>query len=193
MGESHPGRVACTAHDHQVMIDQDRQLWTQWQALQASAAASAAAHPSPAANSDPSLPADKPQLHEQLPHLAQRLGQVLAPVIRPSGQPQSQAPDQDQIGSDQIAPAAAGLDALAAEAAQRALELRGLTAKGARLRKKKALTDLLEALQAAGASRHVSAVPAAQRTVHSWFAQVRFECNGTVNQETQNAGICFCT
>ena len=67
---------------------------------------------------------------------------------------------------------AAAVDELAGEAAQRALELRGLTAKGARLRKKKALTDLLEALQAAGASRHASAVPVDDRSVHAWFAQV---------------------
>lgn len=156
-------------------MPQGQQLWRQWQALQATAAASAAQSPQPAVASSFS-PADKPQLHHQLPHLAQRLGQVLAPVIQAHGESQLQAPDGDHNESDQIAPdqddAAASVDALAAEAAQRALELRGLTAKGARLRKKKALTDLLEALQAAGASRHVSAVPAAQRTVHSWFTQV---------------------
>ena len=66
----------------------------------------------------------------------------------------------------------AGLERLAGEAVARALELRGLTARGARLRKKKALTDLLQALQAAGASRHASSVPAEERSVHSWFAQV---------------------
>lgn len=68
---------------------------------------------------------------------------------------------------------AQAIDELAAEAAQRATELRTLTAKGARLRKKKALTDFLDALQAAGASRFASAVPLHDRSVHAWFAQVR--------------------
>ena len=72
----------------------------------------------------------------------------------------------------QMVPAGAHLAALGAEAAQRALELRGLSEKGAAPRKKKALTDLLKALQEAGVSRRRSAVPADQRSVHSWFAQV---------------------
>ncbi len=71
-----------------------------------------------------------------------------------------------------MVPAGAHLAALGAEAAQRALELRGLSEKGAAPRKKKALTDLLKALQEAGVSRRRSAIPADQRSVHSWFAQV---------------------
>ena len=66
---------------------------------------------------------------------------------------------------------AAAVDALAAEAAERALALRGDAEKGARARKKKALTDLLKALGAAGVSRRRSAVPAAQRGVQAWFQQ----------------------
>ena len=57
--------------------------------------------------------------------------------------------------------------------AQRALELRGAADKGARSRKKKALTDLLHALAAAGLSRQRSAVPSVERSVHAWFTQVR--------------------
>ena len=69
--------------------------------------------------------------------------------------------------------AGAGLEALAGEAAQRALELRALGERGARARKKKALTDFLRALEAAGASRRRSAVPAAERSVQAWFEQAR--------------------
>ena len=65
------------------------------------------------------------------------------------------------------------VDDLAGTIAQRATELRWVVAKGARAQKKRALTALLEALQAAGASRRRSAVPAAERTVQSWFRQVR--------------------
>ena len=64
------------------------------------------------------------------------------------------------------------LDDLAGEAAQRALELRALAEKGARSRKKKALVDFMRALAQAGASAKRSAVPAAERGVHAWFAQV---------------------
>jgi hypothetical protein len=67
---------------------------------------------------------------------------------------------------------AGSLDSLAGEVAQRALELRGAADKGARSRKKKALTDLLQALAAAGLSKQRSAVPSAERSVHSWFTQV---------------------
>jgi midasin len=64
------------------------------------------------------------------------------------------------------------VDGLAGEAAQRATELKSLTDKGARARKKKALTDFLAALKGAGLSTARSAVPAAERSVHAWFAQV---------------------
>lgn len=64
------------------------------------------------------------------------------------------------------------MDSLAGEAAQRATELRGISDKGARSRKKKALTDFLAALKSAGLLAHRSAVPADQRSVHAWFAQV---------------------
>lgn len=56
--------------------------------------------------------------------------------------------------------------------AQRALELRGLTEKGARARKKKALIDFMRALDQLGVSAKRSAVPAAERSVHAWFSQV---------------------
>ena len=69
------------------------------------------------------------------------------------------------------APGGVEVDDLAGTVAARATELRALTAKGARAQKKRALTALLEALQAAGASRRRSAVPAAERSVQSWFRQ----------------------
>ena len=64
------------------------------------------------------------------------------------------------------------MDDLAGEAAQRALELQGLTEKGARARKKKALIDFMRALDQLGVSAKRSAVPAAERSVHAWFYQV---------------------
>ena len=65
-----------------------------------------------------------------------------------------------------LGPGATGLDELAAEAAQRALELRGLSEKGARARKKKALVDFLHALGETGVSHRRLAVPTAERSVH---------------------------
>jgi hypothetical protein len=51
------------------------------------------------------------------------------------------------------------LDELAGTAAERSAALQGDVAKGARARKKKALSDFLKALNAAGASRLRSDVP----------------------------------
>jgi midasin len=79
---------------------------------------------------------------------------------------------QGLVGGGGAAGAAAAADALAGEAASRALALRALTEKGARARKKKALVDFLAALAEAGVSKRSIAVPADQRSVHSWFQQV---------------------
>lgn len=65
------------------------------------------------------------------------------------------------------------LDALGAEAAERTQQLAAATDAKARPRKKKALGDFLKALGAAGVSAQRSAVPAAERGVQAWFAQVR--------------------
>ena len=81
--------------------------------------------------------------------------------------------DGEQIMTTVHMAGARTLDDLAGEAAQRALELRGLTAKGARARKKKALIDFMHALEQAGASAKRSTVPVAERSVHAWFCQVR--------------------
>ncbi|KAL0049173.1 hypothetical protein WJX82_008148 [Trebouxia sp. C0006] len=67
---------------------------------------------------------------------------------------------------------AMGIEEVAGEAAERALELRQVTDKGARLRKKKALNDLLKALGALGLTRRRAAVPPHDRTVHAWFTQI---------------------
>lgn len=64
------------------------------------------------------------------------------------------------------------VDGMATTIAARASELRGMAGKGARAQKKRALTALAEALQGAGVSRRRSAVPAAERSVQSWFRQV---------------------
>ncbi|KAL0028971.1 hypothetical protein WJX77_009058 [Trebouxia sp. C0004] len=72
---------------------------------------------------------------------------------------------------------AMGIEEVAGEAAERALELRQVTDKGARLRKKKALNDLLKALGALGFTRRRAAVPAHDRTVHAWFTQISPQLN----------------
>lgn len=64
------------------------------------------------------------------------------------------------------------MEEVAGEAASRAVELRRVTEKGARLRKKKALNDLLKALAAFGFTRRRAAVPPLHRTVPHWFSQV---------------------
>ena len=77
------------------------------------------------------------------------------------------------LQSSLLMPAGAvAVEQLAGEAAERALELRQLTEKGARLRKKKALIDLLKALADLGFTKRRSAVPAHDRTVQAWFSQV---------------------
>ena len=76
---------------------------------------------------------------------------------------------------DMVSPlaAATGLEDLASQAARHALDLRSLTEKAARSRKKKALVDFLQALGQLGVSHHRSAIPAAERGIHSWFIQVK--------------------
>lgn len=69
--------------------------------------------------------------------------------------------------------AANSMDELAGQAAKHALDLRSLTDKAARSRKKKALVDFLHALGQLGVSHHRSAVPSIERGVHSWFIQAR--------------------
>lgn len=71
---------------------------------------------------------------------------------------------------------AIAVEDLAGEAAARAVELRQLTDKGARLRKKKALNDLLKALAGFGFTRRRAAIPAYDRTVQQWFSQVSVIC-----------------
>jgi midasin len=53
--------------------------------------------------------------------------------------------------------------------AVRASELRSDVSKGAKLRKRKALSDLLQALGALGLSRHAKDVPPNDRTASAWF------------------------
>jgi midasin len=112
----------------------------------------------------------------RLPQLAARMARVLEPPSPPAlpaaGAAAGAAADGggDEDGAAPAAPAAR-IDDLAATAAARALALRGDVSKGARARKKKALTDLLKALRAAGVSRRVADVPASERAVAAWFRQ----------------------
>ena len=77
---------------------------------------------------------------------------------------------------------ATSIEAVAGEAAEHALQLRQTSDKGARLRKKKALNDLLKALGEMGFSRSRSAVPINDRNVQAWFTQVRRTHNWLPNQ-----------
>ncbi|MEW5303413.1 MAG: hypothetical protein WDW36_006109 [Sanguina aurantia] len=112
---------------------------------------------------------------QRLPQLLPRLAKVLTTSLfqaparpanaitaegaGPAGQ-QGAAPDGAEV-----------LDDLAVAVAQRAVALRGDVTKGARSRKKKAVTDALRSLSAAGVSRRVADVPAEEREITSWFKQ----------------------
>ncbi|KAK9809153.1 hypothetical protein WJX72_010301 [[Myrmecia] bisecta] len=135
----------------------------QWSSFCAAAAASLA---SPAASSQlptsvaSALRLDQASLYQnRMPQLVQRMQAILGDAVVSLG-----------TGAPTVL-GAAMFDELAGPAAERALALRGLTEKGARSRKKKALTDLLKALGAAGVLSLRSAVPAEERSVQSWFAQ----------------------
>ena len=97
----------------------------------------------------------------QLARLAHRYKGVLREVlVGPAAQGSS--PEEGQRPGEDI-------DGLAAAAAARSLELRSDVSKGARARKKKAVTDFFKALTAAGVSRGRAAVPAGHRGVANWF------------------------
>lgn len=64
------------------------------------------------------------------------------------------------------------LDDVAATIAGRAVELKSLVSKGAKARKKMAVTALLAAMANLGVAKRRSAVPASERAVQSWFRQV---------------------
>jgi midasin len=110
----------------------------------------------------------------RLPKLAARMARVLAPPALPAPSAaslQDGSSTQQQQYEDQLMAAlpALQLDDLAATAASRALSLSTDTTKGARLRKKKALTDLLHALGDAGFSKRASDVPSSDRDAAAWF------------------------
>ncbi|KAL4440107.1 hypothetical protein ABPG75_003108 [Micractinium tetrahymenae] len=91
----------------------------------------------------------------QLPRLTRRFAEVASTAV----------------GTEAAAAGAAAANDLASEAAERALALKADVAKGAKARKKKALTDFFRALADAGVSRRRTAVPASQRGSQAWFAQ----------------------
>lgn len=80
------------------------------------------------------------------------------------------------MGAEEEAAAAEAAEGLAGQAVEAALQLRELTDKGSRARKKKALTDFLAALSELGLSRLRTAVPPAERSPHAWLLQVRCFC-----------------
>ncbi|KAG2499138.1 hypothetical protein HYH03_002721 [Edaphochlamys debaryana] len=98
----------------------------------------------------------------RLPQLASRLGRIVADSLRPP--PPATADADGDADADAMTP-----DALAAAAIVRSHELRSDIAKGARMRKRQALSDLYEALEGQGLSRRQTAVPPHDRDVASWF------------------------
>jgi len=88
-------------------------------------------------------------------HLNKRFKQVASTALSPSSCPNT---------SSMLA-----ADDLASQAASRALELREDISKGAKARKKKALTDLFHALIDAGVSKRRTAVPSEYRGAASWL------------------------
>jgi len=92
----------------------------------------------------------------RLGQLLRRLDGVVGQVLWP-----------ERAGS--LPPGTLEVDDLAGTIAARAAELRGVSGKGARSVKKKALTDMLRALGEVGLSRHRRAVPADDREVSAWF------------------------
>jgi midasin len=152
-----------------------------------SAAVLQAAHDSSSGPADLHASSSSSSYAGRLPKLAARMARVLTPPELPAPAPAAVAPlaanlpdgssnnssTQQQQYEEQLLAAlpALQLDDLAATAASRALSLSTDTTKGARLRKKKALTDLLHALGDAGFSKRASDVPASDRDAAVWFGQ----------------------
>ncbi|KAG1668462.1 hypothetical protein FOA52_005235 [Chlamydomonas sp. UWO 241] len=90
-----------------------------------------------------------------------------APAIMGEDDPEAGAGEEEEEEAPLVAWEA--VEELAVSAAVRASELRGDGTKGARLRKQKALSDLLHALGALGLSRRAADVPKGDRTATDWF------------------------
>lgn len=103
---------------------------------------------------------------QRLPQLLPRLAKVLTTSLFQVPPKQATAiivEGAEPAGPLEVAPDGAEvLDDLAVAVAQRAVALRGDITKGARSRKKKAVTDALKSLSAAGVSRRVADVPAGE-------------------------------
>lgn len=96
----------------------------------------------------------------KLPALNKRLPKVVESKFSfadSSPQPEAGAAGEE-VAADAESPAQQ-VDDMAASAAQRAAELAADVEKGARLRKKKALNDLLKVLAEMGVSKHTSSIP----------------------------------
>jgi midasin len=156
-----------------------------WAAFSAAVLQAAHNSSSGAAVDSAGVPASSSSYVGRMPKLAARMARVLAPPALPApadAPPAASLPDgssntsstqQQQQHEDLLVAAfpALQLDDLAATATSRALSLSTDTTKGARLRKKKALTDLLHALGDAGFSKRASDVPAGDRDAAAWFGQ----------------------
>ena len=162
------------------LAPQEQQAWQAFAAAAVAAAAAAAA----AGNSMQPATSSSSSYLARLPKLTAKMAKVLRPKAVPAATaaaaaaPPSNMPNGIEQGEDPTSPAAAAapavqLDDLAATAASRALALSGDISKGARLRKKKALSDLLHALGAAGFSKRASEVPMDDRDPAAWFSHAQ--------------------
>eukprot|EP00798_Chlamydomonas_sp_ICE-L_P024875 gene24875-10536_t len=143
-----------------------------WSKLCSAAVAEAiAAQPAGSSATTPQASAQLPY-HRRVPQLTKQLSKVLNSVVAAAGVAggvavtgvagvEGDAADQESEGY----PAAMYVDELAVGAASRAAELKDDIAKGARLRKKKALSDYTKALMAMGVSKRASDVPAGKWVV----------------------------
>ena len=121
----------------------------------------------------------------RLPQLAARLTRVIGDSFKPAtpgpsaNGAEAEAADGGDAGPDMTA------DELATAAIVRSQELRADVSKGARMRKRQALADFLEALEAQGLSRRQTGVPLHDRDVAAWFkhpeplaAAALWQCGG---------------
>lgn len=156
----------------------------------AKAADTAAAAAAGAAVAVAASTAQAPGYSARLPQLTAQLGRVLGSALEAAAAAPTagaastaaaattaaatiDAPAADAAGEQEEAPLPlyAAVDDVAVSAAIRSSELKADTSKGAKLRKRKALTDLLEALRGLGLATAASAVPRDQRDVAAWFKQ----------------------
>jgi midasin len=166
--------TAILADALEVVMPLEQQTWASFAAAVLATAAASSAHSTGSSSS----------YLARLPKLVSKMARVLGPPAAPAaatapaataagGLPNGIHHLDDGSSAAVAAAPAVQLDDLAATAASRALQLSADISKGARLRKKKALNDLLHALAATGFSKRASDVPADDRDAAAWFSHTQ--------------------